>query len=90
MDTCLFYLKGWDDMGFNFIFGKKKKIGKSIRAYVGDRVKEKRAFEQQLERLEGQLRNKTLDKETYKRLRDVLEINFVQRREEALEQFGFF
>ncbi len=77
-------------MGFNFIFGKKKKIGKSINAYVGDRVKEKRAFEQQLERLEVQLRNKTVDKETYKRLRDVLEINFVQRREEALEQFGFF
>jgi hypothetical protein len=90
MDTCLFYLKGWDDMASNFVFGKKKKIGKSIRAYVGDRVKEKRAFEQQLERLEVQLRNNTVDQDTYRRLRDVLEINFVQRREEALEQLAFF
>ncbi len=90
MDTRLFYLKGWDDVDFSFVFGKKKKIGKSIRTYVGDRVKEKRAFEQQVKGLEIQLRNKTVDQDTYNRLRDILEINFVQRREEALEQLAFF
>jgi hypothetical protein len=89
-DTCLFYLKGWDEMGFNFSFGKKKKIGKSIRTYVADRVKEKRSFEKQLERLEAQLQNETVDQDTYERFRDVLEINFVKQREEALERFTLF
>ncbi len=70
-------------MGFNFGFGKKKKLKKSIRTYVADRAKEKRAFEQQLERLEAQLQNKTLDPDTYERMREILEINFIQQREEA-------
>jgi ribosome-associated translation inhibitor RaiA len=77
-------------MGFNFSFGKKKKIGKSIRTYVADRVKEKRSFEKQLERLEAQLQNETVDQDTYERFRDVLEINFVKQREEALERFTLF
>ena len=70
-------------MGFHFVFGKKKKIGKSIRTYVRDRVNEKRAFNEQLERLEVQLQNKTLDQDLYERMREILEINFVQQREEA-------
>lgn len=70
-------------MGFHVVFGKKKKIGKSIRTYVKSRVNEKRAFEEQLERLEAQLENKTLDQFTYERMREILEINFIQQREEA-------
>ena len=77
-------------MNFPFDFRKKKKIRKLIVAYVEDRVKEKRSFEQQLERLKVQLRNKTVDQDTYERLRDVLEFNFVQQREEAREQFTLF
>jgi hypothetical protein len=77
-------------MDFPFDFRKKKKIRKQIVAYVEDRVKEKRSFEQQLERLKVQLRNKTVDQDTYERLRDVLEFNFVQQREEAREQFTLF
>jgi hypothetical protein len=77
-------------MNFPFDFRKKKKIRKRIVAYVEDRVKEKRSFEQQLERLKVQLRNKTVDQDTYERLRDVLEFNFVQQREEAREQFTLF
>jgi acetyl-CoA carboxylase alpha subunit len=76
-------IKGWIDMGFHSVFGKKKKIGKSIRTFVKKRVNEKRGFEEQLERLEAQLENKTLDQFTYERMRDILKINFVQQREEA-------
>ncbi|UCH32498.1 MAG: hypothetical protein JSV05_03725 [Candidatus Bathyarchaeota archaeon] len=77
-------------MNFPFDFREKKKIRKLIVAYVEDRVKEKRSFEQQLERLKVQLQNKTLDQDTYERLRDVLEFNFVRQREEAREQFTLF
>lgn len=70
-------------MGFKSNFWKKKKIGKSIRAYVRGRVKEKIAFEQQLERLEVQLQNKILDQFTYERMRDILEASFVQQQEES-------
>ena len=72
-------------MKFKFSFGKKK-IGKTIRAYVTGRVKEKRAFEEQLERLEVQLQNKTLDQFTYERMRDILEASFVQQQEESRVQ----
>lgn len=58
-------------------------MGKSIRAYVTSRVKEKRAFEEQLKRLEAQLQNKTLDQDLYERMREILEINFVQQGDEA-------
>jgi len=72
-------------MKFQFSFGKKK-MGKSIRAYVTGRMKEKRAFEEQLERLEVQLENKTLDQFTFERMRDILEASFVQQQEESRVQ----
>ncbi len=71
-------------MGFNFGFGKKKKLENTIRTYVAERAKEKRAFEKQLDRLETQLMNKTLDLLTYQRMMDALEINYIRQREEAL------
>ena len=70
-------------MGFLFVSGKKKKMAKLVRAYVKDRVKEKRAFEEQLERLEVQLQNKMLDQFTYERMRDILEVSFVRQQEES-------
>ncbi len=76
-------------MGFLFVSGKKK-MAKFVRAYVKDRVKEKRAFEEQLERLDVQLRKKIIDQLTYERIRDVLEIGFVKQREEAREELTFF
>lgn len=69
-------------MKFKFSFGKKKRV-KSIRAYVRGRLNEKRAFEEQLERLEVQLQNKILDQFTYERMRDILEVRFVQQQEES-------
>jgi len=47
--------------------------------------REKRSFDQQIERLEVQIQNKTVDQDTYERLRDILEFSFVQQREDALE-----
>jgi len=78
-----FYLNGWDNMGFHFAFWKKQKIGKLIGGYVSDRVKEKRAFQEQLKRLDSQLQEETIDQQIYERLRDVLEVNFIQQREKA-------
>ena len=70
-------------MGFKLNFWKKKKVEKSIRAYMASRVKEKRSFQEQLKRLEFQFQNKRLDRFTYERMRDVLEINFIQQQEES-------
>jgi uncharacterized membrane protein YheB (UPF0754 family) len=70
-------------MGFKLAFGKKKKMERSIRAYVTRRLKEKRSFQEQLKRLEFQLQNNMLDKFSYERMREVLEINFVQQQEES-------
>ncbi len=70
-------------MGCKLSFWKKKKIEKSIRAYMTNRVKEKRSFQEQLKRLEFQLQNNTLDQFSYERMRDILEINFVQQQEES-------
>jgi hypothetical protein len=49
-------------------------------------VKENQLINSQFERLDAQLENKTLDKDTYKRLRNVLEIYSIKQREETLEK----
>jgi len=71
---------------FGFPLGKSKKAVKLIRKYVKERVKENQLVNNQFERLDAQLENKTIDKDTYKRLRNVLEIYSIKQREEALEK----
>lgn len=73
-------------MGFGFSVWKSNNSVKLIRKYVKERVKENQIIHGQLERLGTQLENKTIDKDTYKRLRAVLEINSITQREEALEK----
>lgn len=73
-------------MGFSFGNGKQAKTVKFIRAYIKERVKEKRAVEEQLKRLDVQRKNKEIDKSTYERLRAILQINFLKQREETLEK----
>jgi hypothetical protein len=53
---------------------------------VKKRVEENQLINSQLERLNSQLQNKTIDKDTYKRLRNVLELYSIRQREEALEK----
>ena len=84
VNPCFFCLNGCDNMGFHFAFWKKQKMGKLIDDYVNDRAKEKRVFQEQLKRLDAQLQDKTIDQQTHDRLRDILEVKFIQQREEAL------
>jgi hypothetical protein len=60
-----------------------KKLAKLARAYLRDRLKQKKAFSKQLEILDAQLRSKKIDKNTYTRLKKVLETDFTTRGEEA-------
>ena len=64
----------------------KKKLAKLARAHMRNRLKQREVFAKQLEILDAQLHNKTIDKNTYARLKKVLEINFVKRSEEARVQ----
>ena len=73
-------------MAFGFAMGKSSNTVKLIRKYVKERVKENQILNDQFERLGAQLEDKTIDKYTYERLRDVLEINSIKQREEALEK----
>jgi len=59
---------------------------KLINRYVKQRVKEMRVLNDQLERLNQQLQNETIDEYTYERFRDVLEITYLKQRDEALEK----
>lgn len=54
-----------------------------MRTYVRNRIKQQKLYAGQMERLQSQLRNKSIDQDTYDRLRNLLEINHEQRREEA-------
>jgi len=73
-------------MGFGFSFRGTTNQVKLIRKYVARRTKEKRILNGQLQRLDDQMRNKTIDSNTYERLRDLLEMNCIQKRDEALEK----
>jgi ribosomal protein L16 Arg81 hydroxylase len=71
-------------MNFSFGFGRTPNTTKVIQSYLKVRLEEKRTLSKQLQRLDAQLKEKTIDKQTYKRLKDVLEINFLKQREESL------
>ncbi len=73
-------------MGFGFGNGKQTRAVKFIRAYIKERMKEKKAVEKQMKRLDDQRKNKEIDKSTYERLRTILQINFLKQREETLEK----
>lgn len=77
-------------MGVNFGFGKKRKMRKLMVAYLENRMKEKKSFEEQLQRLGVQLRKDAIDQITFERMRAALEINFIRQREEAREQLSLF
>jgi len=73
-------------MGFSFSLGRSTNTIKFIRKYVKERAKEKRILNDQLERLDAQLQNETIDQNTYERLIEILEINCIKQRDEALEK----
>jgi len=69
-------------MGFNWAFGKKRKMRKLMGNYLSFRVEEKRAFDEQLKRLDTQLHDKKIEPDIYKRLTEVLEIKYLQQQQE--------
>jgi hypothetical protein len=73
-------------MGFSFATTKTSNTAKLINKYLKERVKEKQLFNNQIERLDKQLQDETIDEYTYERLKDVLEINFIKQRDEILEK----
>ena len=73
-------------MGLGLSRKRKTKSAKVIHKFVKQRVKEKKILNNQVERLDSQLQNDSIDQHTYERLRDLLEINFIKQRDTALEK----
>jgi hypothetical protein len=73
-------------MGFRVKSWHTNNQVKLIRKYISERAKEKKVFDDQLQRIDSQLQDNSIDEYMYERLRDVLEINFFKQREEALEK----
>ena len=53
-------------------------------------MKEKRSFEEQMQRLGVQFQKETIDKLTFERYKAALEMNFIRQSEEAREQLSLF
>ena len=69
-------------MGSSLPFGKERKIQKLIRNYIKDRAREKRAFNEQIKRLDAQFDDEQINWQTYERFRMILENQYYQRQEE--------
>ena len=80
MQPFILHLKGWDNMGI--MFGKKRKMRNLIKKYVSFRVKERKAYNEQLKRLDAQLHDKKIDSDTYERLKEVLEAKYYEEQHE--------
>ncbi len=69
-------------MGFSLPFGKKRKMRKLIRNYIEDRAREKRAFNEQMKRIDAKLEDEQIDQQIHERLRGILETQYYQKQEE--------
>ena len=69
-----------------FSFGKKTKIAKLMTNYVSQRINQKKFFEQQLERLNDQLKKEKIDLQERDRLTFMLQKQFYERQEKQWKQ----
>jgi hypothetical protein len=69
-------------MGFSLPFGKKRKIRKLKENYRKDIGRKKRAFNEQIKRLEVALNDRQIDQQTYQRYRAILEKQHYQKQKE--------
>ncbi len=69
-------------MGFSLSRVKERKIRKLIGNYVKDRFREKRAFDEQIRRLDAQLAEEQINQQNYETFRAILETRYYQRQEE--------
>ena len=68
------------------LLGKKRRFRKLICNYISFRIKGKRIFNEQVKRLDTMLQDKVIKKDTYERLRIVLEVNDLQQQQEKWEK----
>jgi hypothetical protein len=73
-------------MIFNLCFRKKSNKGKIIQEYVNQRVRQKRLYQKQLDRLDSQLQLENIDKNERERLRTILEAKYFEQQQDDWEQ----
>lgn len=64
----------------------KNQFQKLVRKHMKERVKQEEKFAEEVEKLDALLHDKSIDKNTYARLKKILEISFAKRREEVRTQ----
>lgn len=69
-----------------FGFRKRDNSVKIIRNYIKQRAKEKNILNGQIEILETQFREGSIDKDIYERSRDIIEIQFLIQRDERIQK----
>jgi hypothetical protein len=69
-------------MGLSFPFGKKARMQKLVGHYMKFRIKQNTAFKKQIELLDAQLASEQIDTQSYKRLTEVLEMQYYQKQAE--------
>lgn len=62
---------------------QKKKLARVVGSYVRYRRRQEKMFAEELEHLETLFRKELIDKETYVRLRELLEGNIERKRQQA-------
>ena len=69
-------------MGFSLPFGKERKMRKLTETYFKDKVREKRALNEQRKRLDAQLEDKQIDQQIHERYSAILEKQYYQKQKE--------
>jgi hypothetical protein len=73
-------------MIFNLSLRKKSKKGKLIQKYVNQRVRQKRLYQEQLDRLDSQLKHENIDLNERDRLRTILEAKYYEQQQDDWDQ----
>ncbi|MFW9804909.1 MAG: hypothetical protein ACFFFC_19790, partial [Candidatus Thorarchaeota archaeon] len=60
-------------MGFSLPFGKERKIRKLIENFFKDKAREKKAFYEQIKRLDAKFSERQIDQQIHERYRSILE-----------------
>lgn len=79
-------LNGCDNMALSFSFGRKQKMGTLMVKYVNKRIRQKKSYEEQLERLDAQLQHENIDKLERDRLRTILEAKYYKQQQKDWDQ----
>lgn len=77
---------GCEIMGFSWSFRKKPKTGKLIGKYVNQRIRHKKLYQENLDRLDSQLQHENIDKIERDRLRTILEAKYYEQQQEDWDQ----